>query len=135
MGFLACAGIKLCIGQGNGSSGKGRPAGVLRGIVVEQGRQAFTHYVLKASYLKCLREYLLRAQLKEQRTDLRLHARLDNGKDCRPAAAIALPPDGCHGPTTRLQNTVHLPQRQHRIGDIHQSKGAQRHVETTIWQL
>jgi hypothetical protein len=102
---------------------------------VEQGRQAFIHYILKTSCLKCLREYLLCAQLKKQRTDLGLHARLDNGKDCRPTAAVALPPDGCHSPTTRLQYTVRLPQRQHRIGDIHQSKGAQRHVESTVWQL
>src|SRR5262245_59231096 len=86
----------------------------------------------ETSSLKRLRQHILRAELKKQRTHVRMYACIDDGKNRRPATSMTLSPHRGHSTSARFQYAIHLLQRTHGGWHIHQAKGAQNGIERRL---
>src|SRR5215467_3627276 len=86
----------------------------------------------ETSGLKRLRQHILRAELKKQRTHVRMYTCIDDGKNRRPATSVTLSPHRGHSTSAGFQYAIHLLQRTHGGWHIHQAKGTQSGIERRI---
>jgi len=99
------------------------------GVVMQRGRHSLNRNVDKPGGLEGLPQSVARAQLKEERADVRRDPPVDNRKNLRPATLRASAPHRDRHPARGAQEPMHLSQRPNGVNHVHEAEGAQRDVE------